>query len=286
MRYPHCDRDVLRSVLSSVQGDERAAVGLLRDSQAPTAGDAELADRLQRREQRRADMGDVTHTRNETVVPVNKGVMEQMVATLREIVVPALRAHFEELVLPDTRDESGGVEYELSEFQVSGLSLPPHNIVVKAAPDARSIRVNVVNIFLELEVGRWRYEGKGFVPLKDAGTARVTVHGMSVALTLEPRWSHAGGTKVVISDCTVTIDGVVRLKTQGAAADWAYNAIAVVLKPLVVSYVKEAVAVTVTKALAVHLSQWAFSRSLDEDSRIRIETHRPSAAHSPVTAAE
>ncbi|CDF39360.1 unnamed protein product [Chondrus crispus] len=211
-----------------------------------------------------------------------------MVDTLREIVVPALRAHFEELVLPDTKDTSVGVEYELQRFQVSNLSLPPENIHVKPTTDGKLIRVSVVNTFLELEVGRWSYESKGFVPVKDAGTARVSVNGMSISVMLEPRWSHGGGTKVVIADCVVTIDGKVRFATEGAVADWAYKAITVVLKPLVVSYIKEAIADTVSKTLAFHLSQWAFSRSLDDQPARaqRTEPQRPSTPQSTVTAAE
>lgn len=335
-RYPSCDKDVLREILTSVNNDQHAAIQLLDASQTvavdperdrqianrlhhaelrrphvrrstshttsasqSTASDAALAERLHRLELRRLSEADPSlddvhrmeqrHRRNDTVVPLNRSALDHMVATLREIVVPALRAHFEELVLPDTHSASAGVEYQLNAFQVSGLSLPPHNIVVKAASDGKTIRVNVVNVFLELEVGRWSYQSKGFVPVKDAGTARVSVNGMSVALTLEPRWSHAGGTKIVITDCLVTIDGKVRMNIQGAAADWAYNAIAVVLKPLIVSYVKEAIAETVTKALAVHLSQWAFSRSLDEEqsaNTARVEARQPNAPPSAVTAAE
>lgn len=279
--HPTLDRIALQEILTSCEDDEHAAKQLLEGSAASTQSDAALAEQLQRRENRRAQ-GSSRHRRNDAPISLHKPVLDRMVSTLREIVVPALRAHFEELVLPNMSDTSAGVEYTLEDFQVSALSLPEDNISVKAAPDAQSIRVNVVNIYLELEVGKWSYEGKGLVPVKDKGTARVSVHGMSVALRLEPRWSHNGGTNVVITECDVTIDGVARFKTQGAAADWAYNAIAVVLKPIVVSYLKEAVADTVTKALAVHLRQWSFSRTLDEER----PPAPPASSQSPVTAAE
>lgn len=281
-RYAAFDRTALREVLASVGGDEAAAAALLEGAAPATAADAALAAQLQRREARRAAP---RHRRNDAPVPLDRPVLQQVVSTLREIVVPALRAHFEELVIPNMRDNSGTVEYALEDFHVSALALPEHNITVKAAPDAQSIRVHVVNIFLELEVGRWSYEGKGLLPVKDAGTARVSVHGMSVEIRLEPRWAYSGGTRVVITACDVTVDGVVRFKTQGAAADWAYNAIAVVLKPLVVSYIKEAVADTVTAALAVHLREWAFSRTLD-DQNSRPAAAATNASQPPVTAAE
>lgn len=277
-RYPSCDVDVLRDVLASCNNDERAALEFLGNAPESTVGDAQLAHRLQRRENQTA----LRHSRNDAVVSISRDVMEQMVSTLREIVVPALRAHFEELVLPDMCETSANVNYALREFQVSALLLPSENIVVKPSSDGASIRINIVNVVLELEVGRWSYESKGFVPVKDAGTARVTVHGLCVAIRLQPSRSHAGGNKLAIVDCEVTIDGVVRFKTRGAAADWAYNAMAVVLKPLVVSYIKEVIADTVKKALAVYLRQWSFPRSLDQDTVPAPPT--TSSNQAPVTA--
>lgn len=277
-RYPSCDVDVLRNVLASCNNNEQAALEFLGKAPEATEGDAQLAHRLQRRENQAV----MRHRRNDAPVTISQDVVEQMVSTLREIVVPALRAHFEDLVLPDMCETSANVVYALRNFQVSALLLPSENIVVKPSADGTSIRINIVNVILELEVGRWSYESKGFVPFKDAGTARVTVHGLCVAIRLQPSRSHAGGTKMAIADCEVSIVGVVRIKTRGAAADWAYNAMAVVLKPLVVSYIKEAIAHTVTEALNVHLMQWSFPRSSDQDTVSAPRT--TSSNQAPVTA--
>lgn len=277
-RYPTCDTDVLKGVLASCDNNEQAALQFLGDAPETTVGDADLARRLQRRESRAT----LRHRRNDAVVPVSTDIMEQMVSTLREIVVPALRAHFEELVLPDTCETSGNVIYALRDFQVSALCLPSENIAVKLSADGASVRINIVNVALELEVGTWSYESKGFVPVKDSGAACVTVHGLCVSIKLQPKWSYAGDTKMVIAGCDVTIDGVVRLKTRGAAANWAYNAMAVVLKPLVVSYIKEVVADNITKELASHLGQWSLTRSLDQDT---VSAPPPASSnHAPVTA--
>ena len=210
--------------------------------------------------------------------------MDSVILTLREIVVPSLRAHFAELVLPDYRDDSASLVYSLSRLQVTALTLPSDNVAITPAANMQAIHVNVLNSHLELEVGHWSYENRGFVPVKDAGRASVSVHGLNIAMRLEPRWTHAGDTQIVIMECNVTVDGVVRLRTQGAAADWAYNAIAVVLKPIIVSYLKETVADAVTQALAVHLRQWTFASSLDAvDPRSSTRTNTSSE---PVTAAE
>lgn len=273
-RYPTFDPEVLREILTSCDGDEEAASGLLQDAAPLTDSDAALAKQLQRREKRRAQ----SSSRQSRPVPtapikLESPAMEQMVSTLRETVVPALRAHFGELVFPDMHDTSAGIDYSLEKFQVAALSLPEDNISVKAATDGRSIRVTVVNVYLELEVGKWSYERKGLVPVKDTGTARVSIYGMSVSLQLQPRLFRNGSTKACISECNVVIDGVVRFKTKGATADWAYNAIAVVMKPLVVSYIKDAVSDTVTEALAAHLRLWVLASSAEKEK----------AAHDPET---
>lgn len=279
-RYPNCDHDVLRDVLHSVEQDEEAATVLLGDSPVGnqsnhTQADGELALRLQRMETER-------HRRNDAIVPLRQESMRKMIATLREIVVPALRAHFQELVLPDKVETTGSVVYALKRSFVSALALPTDNIVVKAAPSGKAIMVNILNAFLEFEVEEWSYESKGYLSFKDSGQAKVVLHGLNVAIKLEPRWSYGGGTNVTVADCEVTVDGVVRFKTEGATATWAYNIMIMAFKPLVVSYIKEAIADTVTRALAVHLNQWAITRSLDEDSRPTLDTNATTQA--PVVA--
>lgn len=291
-KYPSYDRGALQAVLAACDGNVDTAYIMLRDasfqstaSRVPetnrsannalsndppnssalnhdvdVSSDATLAALLQRQEASAARR----HRRNNAIIPLSSEAMARLVSSLREIVVPALKAHFAELILPDTRETAGSFEYELRSLQVAALSLPSDNVSVQPAADSCSVLVSVVDANLELEVGHWSYEGRGLVAIRDNGRARASVHGLNIAIRLVPRWDFSGGTRVRIEQCDVTVNGVVRFKTQGAAADWAYNTIAVLFKPLVVSYVKEAVADSVEQALSVHLRQLEIASRLDQ----------------------
>lgn len=284
-RFSKTDYDSLSVALTACNGDVETATTLLIQSGAScTDGDEQLARQLQRRESQNTTAdSNVTprHRRNNAPIPLSKSKTSQLVTTLREIVVPSLRAHFEDLSLPNTTESSSSFQYSFDKVQIINLSMPLDNVGIKPAADGQAIYINIVNIYLELEIGKWSYQSNGIVPVQDSGRARVSVHRMNISITLEPRWSHAGGTRIVITDCTVTVDGPARFKTYGAAADWAYNAIALVLKPFVVSYLKEAVADSVTEALGIHLRQLAFAYSLDEPSQ---QTSHPRNTSTPAVA--
>lgn len=258
-----------------------------------TDSDATLAEFLQRQEQARAAL--IRSKRIGRTVRLERPEMERLVSSLREIVIPALRAHFEELVLPDTRDETGLLVYELQNVQVAALALPAENVTVCPGADSRHVLVNVVGSNLELEVGRWSYENSSFTRIKDAGRARASIHGLNVSIRLEPRMSDSQAISIDIAQCETTVDGIFRFKTQGAGADWAYNAIAVVFKPWVVSYVKETVSDAVVRALSVHLRQLEIASSFDQPSAAVVTdaevTSSPSIQstqnqNSPVSATE
>lgn len=278
VQFPAYNTNSLSSILVSVKNDAAAATALLEGRQPNSSADkdAELAYRLQRREEMR---GQRRGQPTDAVCQLERPVMNKVLSTLREIVIPSLRAHFQELILPDVRDDSNSLLYTLEKVQVTALTLPSENVSITPATDRSMVHVNVLNCHLELEVGKWSYENRGMVPVKDSGRASASVHGLNIALRLEPRRSPSLGTRMIIDECTVTVDGIVRLKTHDAAANWAYNAIALVLKPIVVSYIKEAVADSVGSVLAVHLRQWAYSRTLDlAESPSVPASNSPSAA--------
>ncbi|CAN8064174.1 unnamed protein product [Agarophyton chilense] len=277
-RYPSLDLDALNSLLIACHDDIDAASALVdADSSVSSADDAALAASLQQRENRAVAR---RHRSNGAFFALEQPQMENLVTTLRDIVVPALHAHFEELVLPDTNNQTASIAYSLKHLQVTALSLP--KVTVRPAPDRKFVFVNVLDAQLELHLGQWQYEGQGIVPIKDEGQAHFSVQGLNILLKLQPRWSYNGGSRIVVTDCQVTVDGVVRFKTYAAGANWAYNAVALVLKPLVLSYVKEAVADNVTRALSLYLREWSCSAPLDT-SRASRATSAPQA---PVTAAE
>lgn len=255
--FPQLEESALRAALTSYGGVGPAALALSDTGGSERAvRDRREGRRVERREERR----------------------EEVVGMLRMVIVPALRAHFAELVLDDVREDTTGYLYEMEGVEVAALTLPEDNVVVRApVRDTDVIKVHVVNAFLELEVARFRYESRSIVPLKDSGKARVSVGGLSLAITLRPRVSHSGATMVAIGDCNVGVEGPVRFKAEGTAADWAYNTMAVVLKPLVVSYIKDAVGDAVCTSLTYHLREWSSQRHTSDHTSSSPQVSSPGA---------
>lgn len=190
--------------------------------------------------------------------PVLGGSVRRHVAgQLREVVVPALRAQFEEVVFGDYEEKGEGYAFCLKDVAVGGLAISDDCVLVGAV--AGGWRVHVVNGFLELDVGEWRYRSNRLFGFDDGGGARVVVHGLSAAAMLMPRSCAGapGGLCIDVTDVEVTFEGAFRVRTFGTSADWVYNAAAAVLKPLTASYVKTVIADSITTALKSQLSGWA-----------------------------
>jgi hypothetical protein len=179
---------------------------------------------------------------------------KEVLDALREVIVPSLRAHFDEIAFGDYAVDEPSYSFSLEQVAVSGLSLTTESIMVRAV--SGGFRVSVVNLFIELDIGRWQYHSRTLFGMKDGGAARVAINGLAAAAMLVPRSKTAGHISVDVGEVEVTIDGPCRLRAQGSTADWAYNAAAVILKPLVVAYVKDAVRDVLTSALAIQLSGW------------------------------
>jgi hypothetical protein len=92
--------------------------------------------------------------------------------------------------------------------------------------------------------------------LKDTGSARISVNGLTASAMLIPRAAPSDTIVVDVGEVEVAIEGPCRLRTEGSTADWAYNAAAVILKPLIVSYVKDAIRGVVETSLALQLRGW------------------------------
>lgn len=250
--FPTHDKETLSAVLVACNQNVSSARRTLQLSapQQTTAGttDEALAEHLQQQEQQ-LEIDRLNIRRNKSNQKLCDVKMKHLISTLDEIVVPALKAHFEELKLPNytNNNETTGLLYELKNVQVSALTLAPHNVSIKPSIDNHQIFINILSANLELEIGHWKYQNR---LLGDQGKARCSVHGLNINITVIP-YSNI----IHIGECDVSIDGVVKFKSRGAAADWAYNAFAVVCKPWLVAYVKDAVKNTVCKALNVLLTQ-------------------------------
>lgn len=201
-----------------------------------------------------AAQGFVNRRRPHGPPTLTPAMRQEVLSALKHVIVPSLHAHFEEITFGDYEEVQPGYVVTLQDVAVSALSLTPDSIKVRAV--AGGFRVNVVNVFLELEIGQWLYHSKSFFGFKDSGHARVIANGLSASAMLLPRLKNSSDIGISVGDVEVSIDGVFRLRTQGSAADWAYNAAAVLLKPLVVSYVKEAVREVIFNTLAAQLIGW------------------------------
>lgn len=282
--FPSVDRETLVSTLDTHNGNlEAAASSLLAQDNAQNAleRDERIARALQSRE--------FAHARHRTA-PSRSHVLsgndlQHMATVLRDIVVPALHAHFKELTFQDVREDTPGYLWVMNNVRVVALSLPRENIIVTVLTD--TIRIQIVNMFLQLDVGRWRYESKGFLAWSDTGKAEVSVNGLSANAILKPRSNPDNGrTHLKITECDARIEGAVRFKAEQTSADWAYNTIAVLLKPLISSYIKDAVADLFRVTLAGQLRAWTYTigdgsspvSTTHQESSVQTSTEEPTTA--------
>lgn len=257
--FPEHPRAVLEAAIGAHPGDLDGAAAYLAMSGpdalriAPTPAeenDLQLARALQAAENRRRSL----RPRHR---PPSERNLSGVAGVLRDIIVPALHAHFRELSFGDVSDTSGGIPYTLRDVRVVALSLPPENIIVRVVDG--KLRVQVVNMFLQLGVGRWSYEANAYLGIRDAGKMEASVNGLGAVAHLTPRESSRGSISATVGEVVVDVEGAVRVRAEGSGADWMYNAIAVVFKPLIVSYIKESVAELVQESLAGLLRHWSYS---------------------------
>lgn len=171
---------------------------------------------------------------------------------LRAQVVPAIRGRF--FAGMEMRDHESE-RFWLRGVEVLGVEMGGGEGGVVCGAVAGGWRVHVGGGVLDLDVGEWGMKKGGWMGWEDGGRARVTAAGVVAKVMLQPvAVGSSVGLKVISVE--VEVEGMFRLRCLGSAADWAYNAMAVLLKPLVLVYVKAAMCDVIQEVVEEQLGGW------------------------------
>lgn len=263
--FPQQERSVLERAVAAHPGNLDAAASMVAGGGAEAAARAEL----EAADERLALTLQAEETAARNLRPPARAAtaptaqsLASVVDVLRDIVVPSLHERFKQLAFADVSEEAGAVRYSLRDVRVVALALPADQIVVRVVDGG--VRVQLINMFLQIAVERWRYESTGFLSWSDAGALETSVAGLGATADLSVRQSAGGAVSLAVRDVSVAVEGAVRIRAQGTAADWAYNTMAAVCKPLIVSYVKETIEDQLRASLTDELRNW---NSEPEDER-------------------
>lgn len=248
------DDDEYRGATAFARHRERLAANAATAAQSGETGNGTLSPSAHRR-QRRVGTHTVMNPRRPLDGPaLTPSARKEVLSGLQNVIVPSLRAHFDELTFGDYHVSNQSYNFSLQEVAVAALALREDAIHVRAV--SGGFRVNVLNVFLDLEIGQWMYQSHALFGIKDSGRARVLVNGLTASAILVPRASTETSVGVEVGDVEVVTEGTLRLRLYGTSADWAYNAAVVLLKPLVASYVNDAVRRVVETTLVAQLDGW------------------------------
>jgi len=124
--------------------------------------------------------------------------------------------------------------------------------------------VHLVNMYLSLAIGKFHYESTGFIPWNDEGSLDTSVAGLTAVAALVPTRTNSGAVRLLVRDIDVRIEGNVRVRTVGTSADWAYNTLAAVCKPLITSYIKDTIGTQLKTTLTQELRDFRYLPPADE----------------------
>lgn len=259
---PIPDTDLQMDPQTSTAGDAALAASLAAENDVRLA--RRLAAREAAREQRRQSTqstqnGQITRRPrgHSGTFRATSGELARAVGVLRDVVVPAVHARLKGLTFGDVSSEAQGVRYSLRDVCVVALSLPADHVTVRASGGL--VEVHLVHMLVSVSAGRFAYES-AVLPISDEGALDASVAGLTAVATLRPARTTAGAIALVCGarDVAVHVGGAVRVRARGTAADWVYNAVAALCKPLVVSYVKDTVARTLRAALLDELRDFQY----------------------------
>ncbi len=184
-------------------------------------------------------------------------VLSEAVAMVRDVVVPSVHQRLKSLSFSNvTQQPSPTMRYSLRDVGVVALSLPADNVTVRAGGGV--IRVHLVNMYVSISVGAFSYESTGLLPWNDTGALDASVAGLTAVATLRPGRTTSGAVALTVRDIRITVDGAVRVRTRGSSADWAYNTLAAMCKPFIVSYIKESVEQQLRTSLQNELRDYVY----------------------------
>lgn len=191
-------------------------------------------------------------------------VLARAVEVLRDVVIPTVHTRLKSLSFSNFSSQSstGNVTYTLRDVGVVALSLPSDHITVRSVGGV--VQVHLVNMYLSLAIGKFHYESTGFIPWNDEGSLDTSVAGLTAVAALVPTRTNSGAVRLLVRDIDVRIEGNVRVRTVGTSADWAYNTLAAVCKPLITSYIKDTIGTQLKTTLTQELRDFRYLPPADE----------------------
>lgn len=275
--FPEHSLELLkRAVISHPDNIDYAASVVANDA----VSDEQLAQSLQAEEARRSRARNAAaaaqqhqYARNRSGGAVSSGntfrptarVLARAVEVLRDVVIPTVHTRLKSLSFSNFTSQSstGNVTYTLRDVGVVALSLPTDHITVRSVGGV--VQVHLVNMYLSLAIGKFHYESTGFIPWNDEGSLDTSVSGLTAVAALIPARTHSEAVRLLVRDIDVRIEGAVRVRTVGTSADWAYNTLAAVCKPLITSYIKETVEQQLRATLTSELRSFLYVPPADEE---------------------
>lgn len=278
--FPNRDDQALSRAFTEHKGNLDAAAASLAQC---TEADEQLARQLQAAEsdERYARSLQAAQTRP-TRIPSRTpdSVLAEAVTMVRDIMVPAVHQRLKSLSFSNvTQQPSPTMRYSLRDVAVVALSLPSDNVTVRAS--AGVIRVHLVNMFVSISAGSFSYESSGMLPWSETGALDASVAGLTAVATLRPGRTTSGAVALTVRDIRITVDGAVRVRVRGTSADWAYNTLAAMCKPFIVSYIKESVEAQLRTSLQNELRDYVYFPEEQEAS----DSHTPSVAQPAASSA-
>lgn len=230
--FPQWPRDVVAQVLDAYQGDMTQTCNyLLGASEAAAAEAAAFGG------------GGAEHGRGIDVA--------QMVANLKEIVVPALQTQLSGLELPEVSGATERMSYTLSGIRARSVRIPIENVETEFVNEDHTIRIHASHIDVSISIDRWSYE-RGRL-LRDSGSASASFADITAAIVLNVDETDGS---VSIGECKCSIEGAVNIHTDESRISWVYNILTVVLRTPLKNALQLALTNAVRDNLEVQVREW------------------------------
>lgn len=176
----------------------------------------------------------------------------RLIENLKDIAIPALKAHLDGLRFPDLCGETERVKYSLAGLVLDTIKLQPSNVDV-SVEEGRQVHVIARDVAISVDVDHWAYRLR-LPPIRDAGRAHFEVAGVAadVLLAVDQR------TGVLSVDrCSCSITGAISFRAADARLSWVYNTVAPMLKNACRPALEATLTHAIRDGLDQQLSDWA-----------------------------
>lgn len=173
----------------------------------------------------------------------------QVLANLKDIVIPALSSQLTGSTIPPLCGETDRVKYSLSGLQVTSFDLDSENVTTEIQSDT-SVAIRATDASLNVSTDSWAYRMR-FPPLRDTGSANFSCAGITAIVNV--RFEDSA---IRVTECVCTVDRV-NFRTIDARLSWLYNSLAPVVRGALRRAVENAMNEAIRDALEEQLGEWA-----------------------------